>query len=58
VRNDYKNQLGIINPNEVYEKEGWFLNLPPVKGAVEAFEYLNSRDDIEGLFKKQKKTSD
>ena len=49
MRNDYKNQLGITNPNEVYEEEGWFLNLPPVKGAVEAFEYLNSRDDIEGL---------
>jgi len=47
VRNDYKNQLGITNPNEVYEEEGWFLNLPPVEGAVEAFEYLNSREDIE-----------
>ena len=37
VRNDYKDQLGITNPNEVYEQKGWFLDLPPVKGAVETF---------------------
>ena len=34
VRNDYKDQLGITNPNEVYEQEGWFLNLPPVQGTA------------------------
>jgi hypothetical protein len=49
--------LGITNPNEVYEEEGWFLNLPPVKGAVEAFEYLNSRDDIEGATIKLKQVT-
>ena len=37
VRNDYKDQLGITNPNEVYEQEGWFLNLPPVQGTTLSF---------------------
>ena len=37
VRNDYKDQLGITNPNEVYEQEGWFLNLPPVQGTALSF---------------------
>ena len=47
MRHDYKEQLGILNPNEVYEGPGWFLNLPPVEGAVEAFKYLWAREDIE-----------
>ena len=47
VRNDYKDQLGITNPNEVYEQEGWFFNLPPVEGAIETFNWLNERDDVE-----------
>ena len=47
VRNDYKDQLGITNPNEVYEQEGWFFNLPPVEGAIETFKWLNEREDVE-----------
>ena len=47
VRNDYKDQLGITNPNEVYEQEGWFFNLPPVEGAIETFNWLNEREDVE-----------
>ena len=47
VRHDYKEQLGITNPNEVYEEEGWFLSLKPVPGAIETFQYLKKRDDIE-----------
>ena len=47
MRNDYKDQLGITNPNEVYEQEGWFFNLPPVEGAIETFNWLNERDDVE-----------
>ena len=42
VRNDYKDQLGITNPNEVYEQEGWFFNLPPVQGTAKLYntEYI------------------
>ena len=47
MRKDYKDQLDITNPNEVYEEPGWFLSLKPVAGAVEIFQYLKSRDDIE-----------
>jgi len=47
VRHDYKEQLGITNPNEVYEEPGWFLSLKPVTNAVEMFRYLKSREDLE-----------
>jgi 5'-nucleotidase len=47
VRDDYKNQLGITDPNLIYEEPGWFFNLPPNPGAVEIFEYLFAREDLE-----------